>query len=294
MTTYKSQGQTYDKVVVEADTSAPQLQDQRNTYVQITRARDDVRVFTDDRAALREVSAILNYKTDTFSVDVSLEKAATMERRVHAEAFGDRARREAEAKIRFAEVSAAAGAERLERMVENSTLPLVVSNEDFLSGAGKSKTLLQGYQRHLAAVTESLRRAEMLSDAEKGIVARELSKPESTRALLQTIDHANRAVAFAVVRSGAADLPQAAAGLSAADAKKIAELLAAAKKVEELTAELKVCRSAAGYYLGKMEDGEPAGRYSEFWDDEIAAAIALRTGRFSFRDGIDRGREFGL
>ena len=92
MTTYKSQGQTYDKVVVEADTSAPQLQDQRNTYVQITRARDDVRVFTDDQAGLREVSAILNYKTDTFGVDVSLEKAAAMERRVHAEAFGDRAR----------------------------------------------------------------------------------------------------------------------------------------------------------------------------------------------------------
>jgi ATP-dependent exoDNAse (exonuclease V) alpha subunit len=33
LTTYKSQGQTYDKVVVEADTSTPQLQDQRNTYV---------------------------------------------------------------------------------------------------------------------------------------------------------------------------------------------------------------------------------------------------------------------
>ncbi|HXS99235.1 MAG TPA: hypothetical protein VN915_01010 [Elusimicrobiota bacterium] len=156
-----------------------------------------------------------------------------------------------------------------------------------MSGAGKSKTLLQGYQRHLAAVTESLRRSEMLSEAEKGIVARELSKPESTRALLQTIGHANRAVDFAVVRSGAADLPQAAAGLSATDFKKTAELLVVANKVEELTAELKVFRSSAGYYLGKMKDGEAVGRYSsEYWKDETAAAIALRTGRFSSVMGL--------
>jgi ATP-dependent exoDNAse (exonuclease V) alpha subunit len=112
MTTYKSQGQTYDKVIVEADTSIPVLQDMRNTYVQMTRARDEMRVFTDDKAELREVAGVLNYRMDTFGVDATLEKAAAMERRVHAEAFGERARQEAEAKIAQAEALAARDAEK--------------------------------------------------------------------------------------------------------------------------------------------------------------------------------------
>ena len=321
MTTYKSQGQTYDKVVVDADTSAPQLQDQRNTYVQITRARDEVRVFTDDKAELREISGVLNYKMDTFGIDATLEEAAAMERRVHAEAFGDRARREAEAKIQLAEIAAAAAAERLERMAKESDelkgelpgqgaprvneeiraslpedplTPLVVSNEDFLSGAGRSEVILRGYERHLAKVTEKLNDVETLNDEEKRIVAQELSEPQSAHALLETIGHSERAVAFAVVRSGVADLSHATEGLSVADVECVEGLLQRAKKIEEVTAELTVCRSEEGYYLGKMEEGEPAGRYSaEYWKEEADAAAALRTGLFSYRDGTEQGRGLG-
>jgi hypothetical protein len=137
-TTYKSQGQTYDKVVVDADTRSPQLQDQRNTYVQITRARDDIRVFTDDLAGLRESAAILNYKTDTFNLDVSLEKAAAMERRVHDEAFGDRARQEAGAKIVQAEAWAAEKAEKLQEAMEEPKTVHAVRNDGLAVAADQA------------------------------------------------------------------------------------------------------------------------------------------------------------
>ncbi|PKN02219.1 MAG: hypothetical protein CVU77_00010 [Elusimicrobia bacterium HGW-Elusimicrobia-1] len=44
LTTYKAQGQTYDKVIVDADTSIPSLNDMRAQYVNITRARDSVKI----------------------------------------------------------------------------------------------------------------------------------------------------------------------------------------------------------------------------------------------------------
>jgi hypothetical protein len=90
LTTYKAQGQTYDRVIVEADTKEAQLQDQRNTYVQITRGRDDVRLFTDDKIALREAAEVLNFKVDTLEIAADFERTARMERRVYAEVFGDR------------------------------------------------------------------------------------------------------------------------------------------------------------------------------------------------------------
>lgn len=345
MTTYKSQGQTYNKVVVEADTSVPVLQDQRNTYVQITRARDDVRVFTDDKAELREIAGVLNYRMDTFGVEVTLEKAAAMERRVHVEAFGDRARREAEVKIqqatdtakRDAEIIADTGrlkylppenihvynatfvlsakaedqakridglrdidaalqarkdlgdgekdfvakhlnsdeaVKTLERfkkpeeviavgLVKSGVMdledavknlpasrglavkahvrtsfpdrtdgPIVVLNEDYLSGAGESKTIMRGFELHLDAVTKSLLASEMLSDAEKRKICRELSMPTSTPALYASgVSQPEDAVAFAAVRSGVADLTRAATALPRADIKRVEGLL---KKAAEM------------------------------------------------------------
>jgi ATP-dependent exoDNAse (exonuclease V) alpha subunit len=352
LTTYKSQGQTFNKVVVEADTSAPQLQDQRNTYVQITRARDEVKIITDDKAGLREAAGVLNYKTDTFGIKATLEKAAAMERRVHAEAFGGRAPREAEAKLapeqalakRDAENVAGAvnsmrppsptpevhgerlaadalrvspaerverlrdinaelearadlsgrdkaltgeylnsdkGARALERLKEpaeaiaaglvksgvmtlkeavkdlppdqkmnvdkfvrapeivkevareevrasfpgNPSAPIIVKNESFMAGAGRSTTFMHGYERHLDAVTQKLRESPMLNDAQRRAVAAELEKPVSADALLATIGRPERAVAFGVVRSGATTLP-------AADVKPIAGLLEKAAAVD--------------------------------------------------------------
>lgn len=79
MTTYKSQGQTYDKVVINADTSVPALEDMRNQYVQITRARDDIQLYTDDFNFLQELSTIRNTKRDTLSLKISAEQAKLIE-----------------------------------------------------------------------------------------------------------------------------------------------------------------------------------------------------------------------
>jgi len=86
VTTYKSQGQTYDKVVVEADTATAALQDQRNIYVQITRARDAVKIITDDKAELRELAGVLNYKADTLDAQISYARAKAEVQRDEARA----------------------------------------------------------------------------------------------------------------------------------------------------------------------------------------------------------------
>ena len=98
LTTYKSQGQTYNRVVVEADTRFAHLQDQRNSYVQITRAREDVKIYTDDREALREAASVYSVKHDTLDLKKSLAEAAAMERRVREEALGVKKQRGLERK----------------------------------------------------------------------------------------------------------------------------------------------------------------------------------------------------
>lgn len=98
LTTYKSQGQTYDRVVVEADTRFAHLQDQRNSYVQITRAREDVKIYTDDREALLEAASLYSVKHDTLDLKESLSQAAAMERRAREEALGVKKQRGLERK----------------------------------------------------------------------------------------------------------------------------------------------------------------------------------------------------
>ena len=80
LTTYKAQGQTYNKVVVEADTNVPSLLDMRNQYVNITRARDDIKIFTDDKQDLKELADIKTHAKDTFCrPDITLDQAKKSE-----------------------------------------------------------------------------------------------------------------------------------------------------------------------------------------------------------------------
>lgn len=79
LTTYKSQGQTFDKVVVEADTRTPSLNDMRNQYVNITRCRDDVKIFTDDKESLAELAGVGSVKRDTLDQNISLEEVKKKE-----------------------------------------------------------------------------------------------------------------------------------------------------------------------------------------------------------------------
>lgn len=68
LTTYKSQGQTYNKVIIESDTAVPVLSDMRNQYVNITRARDSVKIFTDDIEDLKELAEIKTHARDTIEM----------------------------------------------------------------------------------------------------------------------------------------------------------------------------------------------------------------------------------
>jgi conjugative relaxase-like TrwC/TraI family protein len=84
LTTYKSQGQTYNRVIVEADTSVPSLVDMRNQYVNITRAREDIRIFTDDTETLKELAEIKTHARDTLDIGVTVddivERTASLDR----------------------------------------------------------------------------------------------------------------------------------------------------------------------------------------------------------------------
>jgi conjugative relaxase-like TrwC/TraI family protein len=71
LTTYKSQGQTYNSVVVESDTRIPALIDMRNQYVNITRARDEIKIFTDDIAELKDLAGIKAHARDTLEIPMS-------------------------------------------------------------------------------------------------------------------------------------------------------------------------------------------------------------------------------
>jgi|GEM_PF-2209397 len=88
MTTYKAQGQTYDRVVVEADTSVPTVNDMRNQYVNITRARNDIQIYTDDKEELKNLAEIGSLKRDTLASQVTLEEAQRREELVKQAVFG--------------------------------------------------------------------------------------------------------------------------------------------------------------------------------------------------------------
>ena len=68
LTTYKSQGQTYDKVVIDADTSVPILNDMRNAYVNITRCRNEIQIYTDDKDYLIELAQERYVERDTLDM----------------------------------------------------------------------------------------------------------------------------------------------------------------------------------------------------------------------------------
>ena len=75
LTTYKSQGQTYNKVVIDADTSVPVLNDMRNAYVNITRCRNEIQIYTDDKDYLKELAQERYVEQDTLDMgDNSIEE----------------------------------------------------------------------------------------------------------------------------------------------------------------------------------------------------------------------------
>ena len=53
----------------ESDTAVPVLSDMRNQYVNITRARDSVKIFTDDIEDLKELAEVKTHARDTIGME---------------------------------------------------------------------------------------------------------------------------------------------------------------------------------------------------------------------------------
>jgi conjugative relaxase-like TrwC/TraI family protein len=230
MTTYKAQGQTYNKVVVEADTSVPQLQNQRNTYVQITRAREDVRIITDDKAEFRELAGVLNFKSDTFGIEATYEKAAAMERRAYAQAYGMRAQREVDVKS----LEAGAALRQVEHMAYDSmsakqrTREIVgsespeqshaderngrIHNEEFLTSS-KIVSIASDRKEHMRNVEVSLAARQDITPDEKRAIVEHLAKPESADTLAK-FKEPEKIIAAARVEARTADLQTATKGMT--------------------------------------------------------------------------------
>ncbi len=206
LTTYKSQGQTYDKVVVEADTTIPYLQDQRNSYVQITRARDDIRIFTDDKEQLHDVAGVLSVKQDTHDMDVSLTLAAEMERHVREQALAARAELEAKAKILQAEAAAQRDAET-EVHIHNKAYLAEVADSAI------SNVLESGRLKQMKHVENELKARRDLSAGEKHRVAEYLNRKEGVAILQAYTGFPDRAIALGLVGSGTRDFEAATKGM---------------------------------------------------------------------------------
>ncbi|MDR3049462.1 MAG: AAA family ATPase [Elusimicrobiota bacterium] len=79
MTTFKPQRQTYNKVVIDADTSISSLNDMRNAYVQITRCRENIKIYTDDKDYFKELAKERRIEKDTMDIITATSKQAAKE-----------------------------------------------------------------------------------------------------------------------------------------------------------------------------------------------------------------------
>jgi hypothetical protein len=212
LTTYKSQGQTYNKVLVEADTTVPQLQDQRNTYVQITRARDNVRIFTDDFAELRDVAGVLTVKTDTNDLDVTLEKARLMEQKIR-----ELARQEASAKITAASAAGRRTAQEFEAEAtaqpEPAPGPVHINTESLSKVADGDASFEKALLQKSTSLEARLNERMDLDAGVKHRVAEYFGRPEAVKLLVWPSMSTDARIAAAEVITGTRNCDAACKGL---------------------------------------------------------------------------------
>ncbi len=180
VTTYKGQGQTFDRVLVEADTRIPQLQDQRNSYVQITRARDEIAIFTDDAEALRDIAGILNGKRDTLDLKADLEESKRMEAKVD-----DLARREVASISREAEAFGQEAAESITAPIEiEEPAPIRIENETALFNVGGIKDAEKDLRAQMQKIEDHINGRDDLAHADKLRLAAVFNSGDASTLLL--------------------------------------------------------------------------------------------------------------
>ncbi len=189
MTTYKAQGQTYDRVVVEADTTVPSLNDMRNQYVNITRARDDIQIFTDDKEELMSLAGVGSLKRDTLESQVSLAEAKAREALVREAVAGGRTATLERPAVRFS-------------LQDTAVLRRAVPGDD-------RKVLVE----KVGTTEDRLNERHDMVREEKEVVVRFLNDPASWRVWeSQTLDADGR-IAVARVIGGGKSMEEATMGL---------------------------------------------------------------------------------
>jgi hypothetical protein len=149
LTTYKAQGQTYNSVVVESDTHIPTLVDMRNQYVNITRARDNVKIYTDDKEQLQELAEIRTYSRDTISCEHTFK-----------------------AKERLAELDNRARRGNTVEQIVAYNEAAVASTKDFLKSVPGDKWAtedLKKYETAMAQATQRLNELELSEEKKRAI-----------------------------------------------------------------------------------------------------------------------------
>jgi conjugative relaxase-like TrwC/TraI family protein len=161
LTTYKAQGQTYNSVVVDADTNVPDLAKMRNQYVNITRARDDIKVFTDDYEYLKDLAEVQTHASDTLDLDVDIKE---IERKREDLAFNGIEKGKPRAQIEVYNEAA------------------VATTKDFLKDVPDDKWAAANLKKAETAMQETKQRlnALELSAESKRAIADVLNKEENT------------------------------------------------------------------------------------------------------------------
>jgi len=97
-TAHAAQGQTADRVIAHADTDRQNLLDQRSFYVEISRAKESISIYTDDRERLQNELAERSGEKDT-ALEAEPEREAAAEQERGSEPEQGRTKTESEKRL---------------------------------------------------------------------------------------------------------------------------------------------------------------------------------------------------
>jgi len=181
LTTYKSQGQTYDSVVIESDTRTPSLVDMRNQYVNVTRARDSVRIYTDDKEHLAELAEVRTCSRDTLA-----DRRSAESRKHNAQL------------IAKAERGAALDAEQHRAEKQRTPARAVeIKNKFLMEQVDGLADYMKKYGDKMAQLTAELNRSREFTPAVKEQIAEALNSEAGAKVILKYHDAPGEYVLYA-------------------------------------------------------------------------------------------------
>jgi conjugative relaxase-like TrwC/TraI family protein len=193
MTTYKAQGQTFDKVIVESDTRLATLSDMRNQYVNITRARDSARIYTDNKEELKRLAEVKTYSRDTTKDEHSFEAKAKQAELEQRATCGDtmepkpaqpKTPRSAPAKELQPEPAQSRPAGQKQPAPDHH---IEIKNKYLLEQVDGLPDYMQKYNDRMAALTKKLTESKDYTPAQKAKIAEALNSEPGAKVITRYI-----------------------------------------------------------------------------------------------------------